>query len=69
MNNFDKKIIYIINTDNNGIESFKNVLNSKKDRHVYVIVRDDAFDYLKQQAVFDNLSVVEKGKKYILLVK
>ena len=67
MNNFDKKIIYIIDTTPRDINELNNAV-SKKGR-VYVIVKNETYEYFKPQGVFKNLKEEKKHKKYILLVK
>lgn len=67
MNKFDKKIIYIIDTTPKDINELNNAV-SKKGR-VYVIVKNETYEYFKPQGVFKNLKEEKKHKKYILLVK
>lgn len=68
MNDFDKRIIYIIHTDSKDIEDFKKVIKNKKDKPVYVIIKNDTFEHFKPQGLFKDLKTVEKGDKYILFV-
>ena len=69
MNDFDKKIIYIINTDQKSVEEFKKYTVNDKNRRVYVIIKNDAYEYFQPQGLFKNFDTVKQSKKYILLVK
>ncbi len=69
MNDFDKKIIYIVHSDANGIKELKNATTNKGNKKVYVIIRNDVYEVFKPQGLFKSYTTVEKAKKYILLVK
>ena len=69
MNDFDKKIIYVINYDEKGIKEFKKSTAGQKDKRIYVIVRNDIYKNLEPKGVFEPFKTVEKAQKYILLVK
>ena len=69
MNDYDKKIIYIINFDKKGLEDFKKATTKKNNVKVYTIIRNDVYEILEPQGIFRHFKQVEKGQKYILLVK
>ena len=69
MNDFDKKIIYIINYDSKGVKEFNKATAGEIDKRYYVIVRNDVYENLKPQGIFKPYKTVEKAQKYILLVK
>ncbi len=67
MNNFDNKITYIIDTDAKDIDEL-NTAMAKKGK-VYLIVKNDTYEYFKPQGIFKNLEVVKQYEKYTLLAK
>lgn len=67
MNDFDKKIHYIVESTPSAVEEFKNI-TSKKGVY-YVIVKNDTYNYFKAQGLFKNFSVVKESGKYTLLHK
>lgn len=67
MNDFDKKIIYIVDTAPGDIKALKEAISQKG--RVYVIVKNDTYEYFKPKGLFNKLDTVKQSKKYILLVK
>lgn len=68
MNDYHKKIHYIVDTDAQGIEEFKEAI-SQKDKTIYVIVKNDTLKFFEPKGLFKDLKVAKEAKKYTLLVK
>ena len=69
MNDYDKKIIYIITADNEGIEEFKKVTNETNNKKLYLILKNDTLKFFEPQGLFDDYKLLEQKEKYSLLIK
>ena len=70
MNNYDKKINYIIQTDEAAIDEFKAISDKlSKDNEVYLIVKEETYNFFEPTKLFKGYKIKEKGEKYLLLVK